>query len=320
MPKYGLENIRNTALLSHCGAGKTSLSEAILFTAGAISRLGKVDDGSSTSDYDPDEIKRKISINLSLLPCPRRDRRRLGALKGVHRGERIFIMGNGPSLNETPLEKLAGEHTFGLNRVYLLFDRISWKPTFLTLSDWFIGPDCADELNSLEGMTLFFPERFRGLLRDGPDVYWYWIKRHVSWEGKPVEERFAYDIARGVTPMWSVTNIAIQIAFYMGFDPIYLIGCDCNYKVLDTVKQSGPDRYGDGVLDNLESTRDDDPNHFDPRYFGRGYRWHNPAVPRMMAGFANCREGVEAAGGHIYNATVGGKLEVFERVDFDSLF
>ena len=71
--KHGLENIRNTVLLAHGGAGKTSLSEAMLFTAGAISRLGKVDDGSSTSDYDPDEIKRKISINLSLLPCQWRE-------------------------------------------------------------------------------------------------------------------------------------------------------------------------------------------------------------------------------------------------------
>jgi len=73
MPKYGLDNIHNVVLLSHGGAGKTSLSEAILFNTGAISRLGKVDDGSSTSDYDPDEIKRRISINLSLLPCHWRD-------------------------------------------------------------------------------------------------------------------------------------------------------------------------------------------------------------------------------------------------------
>ena len=73
MQTYGLENIRNVVLLSHCGAGKTSASEAMLFTAKAINRLGKVDDGSSTSDYDPDEIKRKISINLSLLPCQWRD-------------------------------------------------------------------------------------------------------------------------------------------------------------------------------------------------------------------------------------------------------
>ena len=68
MPKYGLENIHNVVLLSHGGAGKTSLSEAMLFNAGAVNRLGKVDDGSSTSDYDPDEAKRRISINLSILP------------------------------------------------------------------------------------------------------------------------------------------------------------------------------------------------------------------------------------------------------------
>jgi elongation factor G len=69
MQQFGLENIRNVVLLSHSGAGKTSASEAVLFTAGAITRLGKVEDGTTTSDYDPDETKRQISINLSILPC-----------------------------------------------------------------------------------------------------------------------------------------------------------------------------------------------------------------------------------------------------------
>jgi len=69
MSKTGPGNIRNIVLLSHSGAGKTSIAEAALYNAGAIERMGKVDDGSTTSDYDPDEIKRKISISLSLLPC-----------------------------------------------------------------------------------------------------------------------------------------------------------------------------------------------------------------------------------------------------------
>jgi len=69
MKQYSPEHIRNVVLLSHSGAGKTTLSEALLYTAGAINRLGKVETGSTTSDYDPDEIKHKISINLSLLPC-----------------------------------------------------------------------------------------------------------------------------------------------------------------------------------------------------------------------------------------------------------
>ena len=68
MQQYGLDSIRNIVLLSHSGAGKTSLAEAALFTSGAITRLGRVDDGATTSDYEPDEIKRKISINLAILP------------------------------------------------------------------------------------------------------------------------------------------------------------------------------------------------------------------------------------------------------------
>ena len=70
---YNTDQIRNVVLLSHCGAGKTSLSEAMLFTSGAIPRMGKVGEGTTTSDYDPEETKRKISINLSPIPCPWKD-------------------------------------------------------------------------------------------------------------------------------------------------------------------------------------------------------------------------------------------------------
>ncbi len=68
MAQYGLENIRNLALLAHNGAGKTSLAEAILFNTKVINRLGKVSEGSTTSDYDPTEQKRGMSISLSMLP------------------------------------------------------------------------------------------------------------------------------------------------------------------------------------------------------------------------------------------------------------
>ena len=67
--KYNAEQLRNIVLLSHGGAGKTSLSEAMLYNTGAISRLGRVDDGTTTSDYEPEEIRRKISVNTSVLPC-----------------------------------------------------------------------------------------------------------------------------------------------------------------------------------------------------------------------------------------------------------
>jgi elongation factor G len=68
MEQYGLDKTRNVVLLSHSGAGKTSLAEAILFNTKAIPRLGRVEEGNTTSDYDPDEVKRRMSINLSMLP------------------------------------------------------------------------------------------------------------------------------------------------------------------------------------------------------------------------------------------------------------
>jgi elongation factor G len=70
MQDYTSDKIRNVVLLSHSGAGKTSLSESMLFASGAITRLGRIEDGNTTSDYDSDEVQRQISINLSLLPCP----------------------------------------------------------------------------------------------------------------------------------------------------------------------------------------------------------------------------------------------------------
>lgn len=69
MKKIPNSKIRNIAIISHGGAGKTSLAESMLYTAGAVSRLGRVDDGTSIFDYDQEEIKRKITINTSMAPC-----------------------------------------------------------------------------------------------------------------------------------------------------------------------------------------------------------------------------------------------------------
>ncbi len=69
MKSYGIEALRNVGLFGHQGAGKTSLAEALLYTSGALDRLGRSDDGTATTDFDPEEQKRRISINVALAPC-----------------------------------------------------------------------------------------------------------------------------------------------------------------------------------------------------------------------------------------------------------
>lgn len=73
MKVYSSEQIRNVALLSHSGAGKTTLAEAMLYDSGAIGRMGRVDDGTSVGDFDPDEVKHKISLSAHVLPSEWRD-------------------------------------------------------------------------------------------------------------------------------------------------------------------------------------------------------------------------------------------------------
>ena len=68
MKVYGAEQIRNVALISHVGSGKTSLVDAALYDSGAVTRQGKVDEGTSLSDFDPDEIKRRMSLSVKVLP------------------------------------------------------------------------------------------------------------------------------------------------------------------------------------------------------------------------------------------------------------
>jgi hypothetical protein len=244
--------------------------------------------------------------------------KRLESLQGGFKGRRCFIMGNGPSLNRTNLDLLEGEYVWGTNRCYLLFDRIRWRPSFFVSVDTRVVPDIASEVNllppRLPQTTFFFPHHFRAewILRSAPNVYWY--REVLSDESNLPYGMFTQDASKWVSSVKTVTIAALQLAVYLGFDPIYLIGCDTSYSISSTVKKEGLN------LEKFTSTKDDDPNHFDPQYFGKGRKWHPPRVDRMLFHFEQARSVCESMGVEVFNATVGGHLEVFPRVDYLKLF
>jgi hypothetical protein len=243
---------------------------------------------------------------------------RLKELEGRYSGERCFIMGNGPSLNEMDLGLLKDDQVWGFNRCYLLFDRIEWRPSFYVSVDTRVVPDNADEISglfkSLTDTKFFFPKKFRvkGYLGSSPNVYWYHEKKQNK-RNLPYSY-FSLDPSKYVRSVRTVTIAGIQLAVYLGFNPIYLIGCDTDYEIPDDVM------YEDEAEEEIVSLADNDINHFDPEYFGKEKKYHQPFPERMIFHYHQVKQVCDQQQVEIYNATVGGKLEVFPRVDYKDLF
>ena len=239
---------------------------------------------------------------------------RLQTLHNTHQGEHCFIFGNGPSLNKMDLCLFRGEQVWASNRFYLIFDQIDWRPNFYVGIDKRVIPDIADELTQLRqeltNTKFFFPLIFREQRTLQSTTNTFWFRENESDMPGREEISFSQDCAKMLAPSKTVTISMIQLAVYLGFNPIYLVGCDTSYTVPKTVVSE------DDQNEYLVSTQNDDPNHFHPGYFGTGKKWHQPHVERMLDQYAEVKTITDKLGVHIFNATVGGNLEVFPRIDY----
>ncbi|MEJ7785323.1 MAG: 6-hydroxymethylpterin diphosphokinase MptE-like protein [Solirubrobacteraceae bacterium] len=235
-------------------------------------------------------------------PPGRRCRDRLAGLRQRYAGRRCFIIGNGPSLQLTDVSRIKGEVSIGSNSIFLLFEETGFMPTFLTVEDNLVAEDRADTLNAVRGPTKIFPRDLSYcLVRDDDTVYVNFIREYDDFPR--FSDRFDQFAYWGGT----VSFLNLQLAYHLGCNPIYLIGFDHSYSV-------------PSVDESAVITSDaDDQNHFHPDYFGKGMRWHDPQVPRMERSLQESRRFLESRGTTIANATAGGKLEVFDRVDYDQL-
>ncbi|MGB9499906.1 MAG: glycosyltransferase [Dissulfuribacterales bacterium] len=235
-------------------------------------------------------------------------RKDLAMFVNKYRGRRAFIIGNGPSLNKLDLTKLKNEITFGVNSIFYLFDEMGFKPTFYVVEDKLVAEDRADEINQLSDMVKIFGEYLNYCLKDKEDIIWANV--NFDYSEYPGFPHFSKNAAAYLWVGGTVTYLCMQLAYYMGFDKVYLIGFDHSYTI-------PPDAKVEGTV--ITSTSDD-PNHFNRDYFGKGKRWHDPRLDRMEQAYRRALQVFEESGREIYNATAGGKLEIFPRVDYDNLF
>jgi hypothetical protein len=235
----------------------------------------------------------------------------LRALRGIGAGKRCVIMGGGPSLKSIDPELLKDEVTFGVNGIFLIQDWLGFLPTYYVVEDALVVDDRGHEISALEGPTKIYGSVYKDLIPRHGDV----IEANVLYDYAPYPEfpYFSQDAARCMWVGGTVSYLCLQLAYYMEFQTVVLVGFDHNYSVPDDVNKSE-------TKPNEWMSRSDDPNHFHPDYFGKGKRWHAPRTDRMQLCYEKAEEEFRKAGRRVINATEGGKLEVFERVPFDMIF
>jgi hypothetical protein len=218
-------------------------------------------------------------------------------MRDTHVGKRCFIIGNGPSLGAMDLSVLKDEFTFGLNRGYLLFDRIGAPTTFLVAVNRYVVEQFAADLIAAPSMA-FISWRSRRWIPSGGDVTFIRRSRLFT---------FSSDMTHGAWEGATVTYVAMQLAFHMGFEQVILIGVDHSFATA-------------GPANQLVTSSAPDPNHFDPAYFGPGVKWQLPDLEVSEAGYRLAQDAFTASGRSVLDATVGGKLTVFPKVEFRALF
>jgi hypothetical protein len=228
---------------------------------------------------------------------------RLRNLKDIHRGERCFIIGNGPSLRKTDVSHLRHEYTFGMNRIYLAFEDWGFTTSFLVSVNDLVIEQCVDDFLALE-MPCFFSWRSRRFFprelmgNEGAPIF-----LHTTYTGP----KFSPDVSSRVWEGATVTNVCLQLAFHMGFEQAILIGVDHSFAAKGKPNMT--------VVSN-----GDDQSHFDSQYFGKGFRWQLPDLDTSEQGYWMAREAFETAGRSVVDATIDGHLQIFTKVEYDSLF
>lgn len=222
----------------------------------------------------------------------------LNGLKDIHKGERCFLIGNGPSLRKTDLSRLRGEFTIGMNRFYLAFPELGFQTSYYLVLNDLVIEQSAEEIRALD-MPVFVSWRARKWLQPASNL----IFLYSTYTGV----KFAENVSGRVWEGGTVTYAGLQLAFHLGFDPVILIGVDHSY--------SARGRPNETVV-----SQGDDNDHFHPGYFGKGVRWQLPDLENWERSYRIARAHYENAGRRVMDATIAGKLQVFEKADYDSLF
>lgn len=223
--------------------------------------------------------------------------------KNLHKGQRCFIIGTGPSLKVCDLEMIKDEISFGSNRIFEIFDKTSWRPTYYINQDLKVIEKFSDEIREIKVRRKFLQVEAKSLFDDEKDISYFLLPYLKYYPRKAV---FSKHVNRFIGQGFTVTYGAIQLAYYMGFREVYLLGIDHNYSI--SLDANGIPVVDNAVKDYFEGST------------ASNIGMNLPRVAESTLAYLTASSFCKTHNNfQVYNATRGGKLEAFPRVDFDSI-
>lgn len=223
--------------------------------------------------------------------------RQIKSLKNIHKGKRCFIVATGPSLTFEDLELIKDEYTFGMNSGVLAFDRTSWRPSYYGIQDEYVYRKIEKDIFNASGNDLseiYVSSNICNTFKI-PDKYkvfpLHYLDHKMPHRKGFGRFEFSNDCYSTIYDSYSIVFSLLQLACYMGFSEIYLLGCDCNYQQ----PKSHFIEYG----------------HSDPHAEIMG--------DKIICGHFEFKKFADKRGIKVFNCTRGGSLEIYERISLEDV-
>ncbi|MBR0341455.1 MAG: DUF115 domain-containing protein [Oscillospiraceae bacterium] len=227
------------------------------------------------------------------------DSKIIAQYKNIYPGKRCFVIGNGPSLTVDDLEKLNDEITFATNGIFHVFEKTLWRPTFyMSMDNSFLDSQIENIKREVVGRKFlnFYSEKYGR--QESDDIVYFLIKGpYVADRSKFFQEDVSEDVSKYFAQTFSVTTTCIEFAIYMGIKEIYLLGVDNNFTQAINTNNANIHFYSNE----------------------KGLQSIVHYAENQIKSYELYREFGKKHGCQIYNATRGGMLEVFPRINLDTV-
>ena len=228
-------------------------------------------------------------------------------LRNKYKGNRIFIVGNAPSLKNTPLDKIKNEYSFGINRIGMMFKHTTWRPYFFfcaTHRTLWSNEYKKDVIKAIEASSIsFIGSRIESTIGHNYSNVRYIECLHIGKEfSNPTSDWWYRDISDSKVSIYGQSLFGVmQISVYMGFNPIYILGID-GYKI---------------------TTGKDDTNHFDPNYELPEHRhteeWFKDEFPRIENSHRLLNKYTKQMGVDVFDATVIPSTSPYKKIKLEEV-